>query len=283
MLEIAPRITYSPEGILELHRTVGEDAGAIYAQHKEIVDAIPGYEVVDDGPDTTVRVEVHKVVKINTQSDWIDSSAGRLIENLSFFTHFSYKDLRDGVISLYSWTTDWAPSGFIYPQLQRWLNAGGLDEDTARNCINAMAYPLGFDAQKQAKKDFSYRINEKSAGAGAGGFTFGVISKRDTFGVAEEFKTGEEYSHRVGEVEWNWINLSTIGSCACWAADWEQRKEVHISSDLNRLYKISPHNVDSAVQSLSLVLGAATLAYEAARYPGTEDILSNAKWRPPRN
>lgn len=103
-------------------------------------------------------------------------------------------------------------------------------------------------------------------------YMFRAVSKLEPFGVYEDA------SGRRGKVAWNWIDLSTIGNCACWGVDGEKRGRIYIRDESTRLYEMGPHNVDSSVQSLSLVLGAAALAYRAAMYKGTEGILDNAEW-----
>lgn len=281
MSELSPQITYSPEGVLEVRRTLDEDIKdevVVFSAHKERIDTLPGYEVIEEGLDTVVRVDVSKVTRSARELNFRNPSAERLIQNLRRFTGFvGYEDATDHVFSLDYWA-DYGSGGVIYPQFQRWLNAGGLDENIARECVNAMAYPFGAEARKQAKKDFSYKTDGESAAAGVGGFTFGVISRREDFGISTYDEMGEEPVHKYGKVAWNWVDLSTIGNCACWGAGWQERELVYIRPESNRLYEMGPHNVDFAVQSLSLVLGAATLAYEATRYSGNEDILANAEW-----
>lgn len=281
MLEITPRLAYSPEGILELRKTADRDLEGIeaaYTKHKETIDTLPGYEVAEEDSDTVVRVEINKVIRTSKELNFKNTTAERLIHNLRFFTYFDYQDSRDGVFSLDFWANIGA-TGVIHPQFQRWLNANGLDEETGRRCIDAMAYPFGEEQRSRAKKEFSYYTDGQSAAAGVGGFTFGVISRRESFGIAEFNGSDETPEYRNGKVAWNWADLSTIGSCACWGVSGTDRETVYLRPDTNRLYEMNPHNVDFAVQSLSLVLGAATLAYEAAQYSGTEDILASVEWR----
>ena len=284
MPEPTPQITYSPEGILELRKTFDEetkDRSAAFSAHIEQLDSLPGYDVIEGNLGTVVSVEVGEVLHDTGEPNLQSQSAETLINNLKVFTDFvGYEDSDEHVFSLDVWHNSGAV-GVIFPQFQRWLNAV-LNEDTARTCINSMAYPFGSAARKQAEKDFSYRTDGESAAAGLGGFTFGVISRREKFGISTYDETDEEPIHKEGEVAWNWVDLSTIGSCACWGVIGEERERVYIGPESSRLYEMSPHNIDFATQSLSLVLGAATLAYEAARYPGREDILASAEWAEPR-
>lgn len=283
MIEISPRITYSPEGVLELHKNFearDEKVEARYSKLKDDMDTIAGCEVSEEGDETIVRVEIGEVVSHDTEPDFHSQRTKKLIENLTHFTYFGYDEVKDGVFSL-EFLSDLGTSGVVYPQFQRWLNSeGSISEDVAKRCIDAMAYPLGTDQRRQAKRDFSYRTDGKSVAAGVGGFTYGILSPRDDFGVSRLAETAEGMAYENGKVSWNNLSLSTLGSCACWGASGDERDRVYIHPEVtSRLYEMQTHNVDNAEQSLSLVLGAATLAYEAAKYTGTEDILADAAWR----
>jgi len=64
MPELSPQIVYSPEGVLEIRKTLEEDLkdeAVGFMLHKERVDSLPGYEVIEDGLDTIVREAVSKV------------------------------------------------------------------------------------------------------------------------------------------------------------------------------------------------------------------------------
>lgn len=280
MLEISPRLTYSPDGILQLRHAIDYDDGdsqSTYDQNKEELAAKPGYEVVVNGDETLVSVQLDKVVQSSRENDFINPSAVRLIQNLRNFTYFDYREPRDGVFSIDFWS-DKGASGVVFPQFQRWLNAQGFDEESARRAIDAMAYPFGAEMRKRARKEFRYRTDGEYAAAGDGGFIFGVVSRREDFGIAMYEESEDEPSEKQGRVAWSWIELSTIGDCACWGPSGEARENVYIKPGRSRLYEMWPHNVDSAVQSLSLVLGIGALAYKAAQYSGQEDILENTVW-----
>lgn len=281
MIEIAPRLTYSPDGILELHKTRDEEIeyARSLGQHKEKLDSISGYEITEDEAETIVRVVIPKVIRASRELSFTNPSAARLIANLVPFTYFDYRDPRDGVFSLEFWS-HLGGTGVIFPQFQRWLNNGGFDEDTARNCLSAMAYPFGQETRQGIKKNFKYESDGENAVAGPRGFYFGGVSRRQSFNITLEQEIDGVTRIRHGEVDWNWIDLTTIGSCACWGASWQERERVYISDKYRRLYEMGPHNVDFAVQSLSLTLGMGALAYAAASYEGTEDILENTTWQP---
>jgi hypothetical protein len=277
MLEIAPRITFDGN-TLELRRDFG-DREKLEERVTEIFSRLEGYQIIEGERDTTVQVEVEKVVRPdNKEVDYFAEGAEELIRNLSVFTLFDFDEQRDGVFSLELWSNTGA-KGVIYPQLQRWLNNSGVTEVVAKEAINAIALPLGEAGQKTAKKEFRFQTDGKSSMGGEGGFTFGVMSKREQFGLEKiERGDGEYPTELSGKVEWNWLDLMTIGSCACWGPAGDDREHIYITDEVVRLYEMDPHNVDSPSQSLGLVLGAASLALAASKYEGTEDILANATW-----
>lgn len=275
MREIAPRITYSPEGILELHRTVDEETrenSSFLNRRIEMVSNNPGYEVVEDGSEITVRVNIKEELG-EADSYFQNPQADKIIENLNIFTYFDYTDKRDGVFSIDSWYKNGA-DGKIYPQFQRWLNNGGLSDEVARECIRAMVLPFDKATKAEVEKDYTYASQSNSSVAES--HILRVVSRREEFRISKFVLDQEIPGYRNGSVEWNWIDITTIGGCACWGPSGEERDSVMITPDFNHLYIMKPHNVDTAVQSLSLVLGMASLAYRAALYEGTEDILANA-------
>lgn len=280
MAEIAPRIMYTPEGILEFRRSVDEQELELFDQHREVLDSIPGYELDEAGQDKILRVEVAKVVKTGKELAFHNPSADALIANTKPFTYFDFDDKRDGVLSLGYWSESGA-TGHIYPQFQRWLNTDSISETLARNSINAMASVLGKEAVKRAKNDFKYQVGPNFVAAGDGGFSFSVVSRSEDFGITLYDEQSDPPINKSGKVTWNWLDLSTIGDCACWGVSGDDRERIYISPNTNELYEMGPHNIDFGTQSLSLVLGIGALAYEAAQYNGNEDILANAIWHTP--
>lgn len=148
MLEISPQITYSPDGFLEIRRIIGDgvpNEAPIVSAHKERVNGLPGYEVTEDGLGTVVSVDISRVTSNPSELDFNNPSADAIIKNLKVFIGFvGYEDPLpvDNVFSIDGWG-DRGSTGVIHPQYQKWLNAGGLNEETARECLNAMAYPFG--------------------------------------------------------------------------------------------------------------------------------------------
>jgi hypothetical protein len=212
MTEISPRITYSPDGILELRRKFDEiDMSQTLFRTQEILDCMPGYEVSESEPDTVLKIDIARVLNIGDERDLESPSAINLLKNIRSFTCFDHFDDRDGVISFDYWHMTGA-GGIIYPQFQRWLNAKGLNEEAAFRCIQAMAYPLGRAALKEAANDFSFVSSGRNSGVLPNGIALSVVSKVDRFNITML----DERRSRHGDVDWNWVDLNTFGSCACW-------------------------------------------------------------------
>ena len=283
MSESRPCITYSSEGILSLNKVLegrDEEFVKLFGQRTEdTLGDLPGYSVSEGEDGFSLTIDVPQVIAPIDDESFINPKIDVLLRNIQPFVGYAgLEDSTDYLFSLDYWYEHGA-GGVIFPGMQRWLNAGGLTEEVAKECIEAMALPYGSEKQDAANEEFEYRTDGESAVGGIGGFTFGVISKREDFGIEFVDTSGEERKYRAGKAPWNWINLSTIGSCACWGPSGQERERVYVGRETSRLYEMHPHNVDMPIQSLSLVLGAGVLAREASEYKGQEDILENATWR----
>ena len=138
-----------------------------------------------------------------------------------------------------------------------------------------MAIPFGEEYLGKVRKDFTYHCDWASASLFELGLPAG--SMRD-FILSESKVTDKAFVSRTGEVEWNWVDLRTLGSCACWGVDGNERTRLRIDNSSLRLYEMQPHNVDYSHQSLSLALGSGALAYKAVEYEGREDVFADVKW-----
>lgn len=284
MPEVHPQITFLPEGILEVRKSTGnedQDAAAAFTARIEQMDTLAGYEITDDGLEAIARVDIGEVTHSKEKYNFHSPKVNQLLDNLGEFVGSVGQNDPDDHIFGIDYLSNRGAYGVVFPHFQRWLSKG-LDEETAQACINAMALPFGAEGKKQVKKYYSYRTDGVNTFAGIIGFSFSVASRRDEFGISGYDESGETVTYKDGQVAWNWIDLSTIGDCACWGAAADQRASVNLYSGSSRLYPIEPHNVDIAIQSLSLVLGAASLAYRAAQYQGNEDIFAEAEWQESR-
>lgn len=284
MTELSPRVTYSPDGILELRRTFTEDASVEYRERViGRVASRPGYLLQQEGEDLHLSVELAAVIDVHGDIDPRTKDKAdviALIENLAGFGDVEYEDHRDGVASLDMWTEHGA-TGVIRPQFQRWLMAGGLDEDTSRAAIRAMALPFGDEMSRTLLHGFRFVNDGDSIGAMTSNW-LQVAQYRDSFTISRSIEKDTTVEYSNGTVLWPYIDFTTMGNCACWGNSGTER-EAHISSERGtRLYTLSPHNIDRAVESLSVVLGLGALAYKAKQYDGTEDIFEGVRWHDTR-
>lgn len=240
----------------------------------ELLDCMPGITVEEGSQDITLHVDLERVLPQTEDTPTMNEKVGNFLSNVRSFIYFDYDDARDGVLSLAYWG-DRGAGANIHDQFQRWLNVDAIDEVLGHHTLRAMAYPFNADMRDYVRKDWTYNKSLNATQVGIGGFTFGLVVRNDEFGINEYGDDGERY----GRVMWRWLDLSTIGSCACWGVSGTERDRLLVGEGRNYLYDMQPHNVDGPVQSLSLVLGAATLAYSAAQYEGREDVLSTAEWR----
>lgn len=275
MPEIYPRITYSPEGILELNQFKKSDGNFKYSTTEHTLETISvdsRCQVRESEDEISVQMDVRGVLEsINDDSRYGSPEFGRIIEQLAPLAYFDYEDKRDGVFSLDWWGNNGA-TGVVYAHLQRWMNTDLFTEEVARGIYDAMAEPYGQSVKERIPEWFNYRKYSNGVSAGDGGMSINVALLRDEFCITP---IGDETDNETVTVKWKWPNLSTVGSCACWGVDGNDRADLLLDLQTSRLYEMHPHNVDAPIQSLSLVLGMARMAFEATKYDGNEDIFRN--------
>ncbi len=136
MPEIAPRLTYSPEGVLELNKDFGEDQFGLLERQDSVFEelaSLPGCSVEENGNAVKATVDIEQALSdsFNNEGDQTITEFFGLVRP---FLYMDYNDPRDGVFSLDYWGQRGA-GGQIYPHFQRWLNQGGPNEATARHCL----------------------------------------------------------------------------------------------------------------------------------------------------
>ena len=143
-----------------------------------------------------------------------------------------------------------------------------------------MAQPFGDDFVNKSKGQFNYMpdLGDDSEVASTGIGNFRLVVRREEFHVDKREETPHATSTREGKVNWRWLDMTTFGDCACWGVVWEERAHMIVVPTTLRLYEMTPHNIDSARQSLSLMLGLGALVHYAAKYEGREDIFADAEW-----
>jgi hypothetical protein len=283
MTEVTPSISYSPEGIFEARSFLDEEEG-VDPRIREVVQTVgaePGYETMVTAQEVYLRVAVPVLLSDSSTGELGNEDAGKFIQAAQLLGGLSVDGSKDDVISL-EYVMPGGLTLFVHPHFQRWLNGPGLSEQAARACIDAMAGVFGAEVHADTMRNMHYDPTMR-IGSGSDAiddFTgFTVASGLDNFRVSETVLTPDSVMSRHGHVAWQNLRLSTLGNCACMGVDGSDR-EVYTGSEVAypELYRWKSHNVDSAVQTASLLLGAASLAYSAWQYTGREDIFSSVHW-----
>jgi hypothetical protein len=298
MNTIRPQVTYSPEGELTVvtglndgYRDEGDNEdtkqliAAFRAEQLENLSSYSGVAVKefhDDVVEIRIPVEQSLGHAFNIGGDPEIAGFLKLVNDI---LPYYPRDDFDRVVAL-EFLGSRGASGVINEHMQRWLNSGEISEEAARSCIEAMSLPIMPPKELQefvdVKKDF--RFSRYSSGVAADtGMIFGLRIKQDKFTVHKIDIDEDSVNEQIGDATWGNIDLNTLGNCACWGVSGENRSFMNIDRNVpQRLYQMDPHNVDTARQSLSLVLGIGSLAYYAALYQGDEDIYANVAWREDR-
>ncbi len=276
MIEILPQFVYTPNGVLSLRTEFHEDPNIQIRQLKILEHLAESPGTIVDGSNT-VHVNVKQALGSNfgytregAVGDFL-STIGRVLPGYP-------TNPLDRVVSP-QWVSPEGLSAVVYTHFQRWLNTQSpLDEHVAREAVLAMAVPFGKEKEREAKRDF------QMFGRAASATFFDVKVFDDRFGISAIEETEDGHEVKAGRVTWNWVDLSTLGSCACFGVTGDERQRINVSTDahLPWLYEMTPHNIDFPQQTLSLLLGIGALSYRAAQYAGQEDILADAEWSEPR-
>lgn len=297
METIRPQITYSPDGILEVitglkdsYDFATEDDQKTKELFKkfrlEQLDRLSEYSgadvrLLDDADTAVLRFPAEQALHTHFTNTG-DPEISKFLELLDGLLPLNPRDNFDRVVGLELLNRRGA-GGVTYEHMQRWLNSSSLTEDQAKECLKAMALPImsAKDLKEfvDIEKDFRFYEHPHSVTAEARSI-FEIQIKRSHF-TLEQFDPNDVASYeRRGKALWGNLEMRTLGDCACWGVSGENRSHVYIQKDNpQRLYEMSPHNIDTARQSLSLVLGIGALAYYAVQYTGTEDIYADVEWR----
>jgi hypothetical protein len=278
MSEIYPALVYTPENQLQISNKAEYDGTlrANFAQQAYRLAGTPGYTFIETEAGITLNVDVADVLSVGDEIDLDEPTATRLIRNIADL--FEPDDTAADQVFDLDFLWDTALDGATYTHFQRWLNAGELNQESALRAMRAMAMPLGRRAIKMVNSGFRHAQPPNSYREGNNGpYSFGITTPADNFRlvVADPEAAGDT---RHGNVTWNWLNMSTLGDCACWGVTGEKREYLYLTEGSSRLYSMTTHNLDTPGQTLGLLLGIASLAYEASRYQGREDIFANVEW-----
>ncbi len=292
MSEIDPQFTFSPAGLLRFERgqpeIISEDEGRqkdpVIDQplederdrSQDTLEELPGVIIADKGSTKQYTVAVEEVL-----GDEVEGGRIRRIEELVQAVNVLVPQLRstgaEQVLSVRD-LSDVQLSIAVHAQFQRWLNHNGITErNVALNCLKAMAVP--YDAQDRVDKDFFFREGENYAFAEAAGFR--VNSRHDYFNFTKYFEEDGKAYQVAGTDEWEWIGLDVRGGGSI-GVDGTTRLDIVVPKNSSRIYKMNSRNVDYARQSLGLLLGMGSLAYQAASYQGREDVFEDVDWDEPQ-
>lgn len=287
---IRPQFTYSPEGELTFRinlRDNTEDYDQDSAKQTiknrrsllEEVSEVGGVELDITNENAVVSVDVAKRFS-KSFKDEDDPDIGDFLRNISLTLPFSPDDADDRVLGL-EHLSYFGAHGIVNTHFQRWLNSEeAISEEVSLRSALAMALPFGKDITKEVKRTFKYRSDGENQLAS--GMYFRILAQHEEFGLYKAEQNDQQHIETNGEVSWRNLVISTLGDCACWGSNYEDRRTLWVQGSEKKLYKILPHNVDVARQSLSLVLGMGVLTHEASRYEGHEDIFADANWQEPR-
>lgn len=284
-----PQFTFNPEGVLKI--TTGLDEGyehSSYTQeligkateerreHLTHLSEENGISVEEESGIASVSVDVRR--RFGKSFNFFESDDSEITDFLTGINNIvpAYPlDPVDRVLGL-RYVSELGSEGIVNQHFQRWLNTQSVTEEVAMQCIGAMSMPYGKSEEKKAKKEFNFRSGDGFAQVN--GFTYKLDVATSEFGICQLEDTEEGHAETEGKVAWSSLHITTLGSCACWGVPGEDREHVHIRSNTKALYEMEPHNVDSARQSLSLILGVGALAHHAALYEGTEDLFAKTEW-----
>jgi hypothetical protein len=272
MSEILPQFTYSPDGIFTVNAEPNDNP--ILDGHRGIAvgafSTLDGIQIEENNRIIQMNLNIQDVLGKNF-SNRGDERLNAFLRALDHLLPFHPLGPTDRIASL-DYVSGSGSTGVIYPHFQRWMNANGLTEEAGRECVLAMSLPFGKSGTNKARKSFTYYDDISLAE----GWAFQVNLNEDKFKLQ---KDGDRLGHYdQGETVWNWPRLVTLGSCACWGVTGEDR-DFYLRKDRARLYEMTPHNVDYARQTLSLLLGLGALAHRAAQYKGQEDIFAGVTWK----
>ncbi len=276
---LRPQISLSPDGVLDIVTEFDVDDEMASGQDQIIDELLDGgwglvnYMVEDDV--VGLKVEAERFSSFDFSSSAAESR--RLDNFLVKLSHLFPQAPTDNVDRVFGYKHlgRLGPFGSVYPQLQRWLIRGAIDESVARRAIEAMAIPYDDEQRNLVAENFSW----SQTYANAADLEIALnLGDRSEFLFSRSVESEDGWRVQPGEVMWNWLRLKTFGECACWGVDGSDRMNLHFDSDQRglSLYDMKPHNIDAPHKTLSLVLGMAVLSHEAYEYVGQEDVFDNA-------
>lgn len=146
---------------------------------------------------------------------------------------------------------------------QRWAETEDPLGGTVGKCaVRAMALPFKIDLDPE-KDIVTYNFGHAHTIRGG---DFSIDLRDHQFDVKQDTKKGTINLRRP--------LITTMGTNATWFTSGSETINV---ADNPTLYGINRHNHDTPKQTLSVLLGMASLAFYAAKYEGRENLLDNVK------
>lgn len=267
---VRPQFTFDTEEKLHIEVEISDDEyKSDQLQTLNKLDRMKGVEAVGV---SQVTVDVRPAFA-DKSGFWNQEKVTTFLDSISRIIPYVPGDKRDRVAyPQHLWARGLSTG--VYPSLQSWLNADdAMQEATAKDVMTAMALPFGKKYEQMVTNQYRQYTN------GASSLVFSYGLSEEDFGLRRTVKTDEGHLEQNGSVNWRWLNLETLGSCACFGVNGDDRDRVNVSEDKHVpwLYEMHPHNIDVANQSLSLILGMGAVAFKAAAHE-TDDVLESATW-----
>lgn len=287
MSELRPQFTFSPEGELHIRTGLEEDRLFIseeandydddrLEQREDILETMAGASGVEAEQNrdiVDIRVDVERRFGTSFLTHEQPKTAV-FLKQLDDLLPFNPDDDIDRVLSM-SAVSNRGVKAQVNQHFQRWLNSGGLNEAVAFDTTQALALPFGAFVCAKAKAGFSYHDVGHIHGAHANEIGI-MVREQQQFGI--ESIGPPEQAYRFGSALWSDLELITLNDYPRIASSVMERDNVVIDGRSQRLYQLETYGVESAQQSMSILLGLGALAYHAARYEGQEDLLSSVSW-----
>lgn len=187
----------------------------------------------------------------------VDSRIGSYLNPL--FAAMSYRnDKTDSVVDVDGYRLLGAVG--VHPSFQTWLNDGGLTDDVREDALFAMLRLHGKNARKHLDD-----VGFMGIGIGLWPADFTLTDRQSS-----DLVTAKE-----GRFSLPTLAMQTIGNCACLGSSSSNRNI--FKDDRTKLYDLTAHNLDTAHQTLSILVGIGSLA---ANVPlnAADTALSSAVW-----
>lgn len=294
MSEISPQFTFSPDGVFSFERGQPEiivdtsDPDALPEMDSDLetqrdrlhdwLEELPDIKIDDNGPTQTYNIPVAE-----TFGPEIAANDSAKIEELVIAASVLLPQQPptgpEQVLSAQGISFNRVDLA-AHIQFQRWLNYKPLSDREMLRCIKAMAIAYGREAEAEA--DFDHRENDELVLAEGAGFK--VRSQLENFGFLRYFENNGSTYQVAGEDQWDSLDLKLPGNGVVGiGVDGLNKTGILRSQNSTRLYTMKSYNVQQAREALSLLLGMGSLAYNAERYLGREDVFEDVEWDVPQH